>query len=235
MRNTEEHNRIRNYAATCLRATRCGKMWEVSVKRYESNPSRAPGSFRISSLVFPRSQAPAWKREKRRGTGSDDHPRRRSGRGQATRVGDRRPAGEKEPFASCTGLCPFSTRDCARPVPAPQRIGGDAEWRQVAVTRTGEPQIAAVDEQRMWRRHMEMATLGATPAGGVTRPAAQLGDAGKLPLRAGAQGVGLGQDRGEQAAGDRETDAAGCPRDCCSPRGHATRPQRQQDRRRPEA
>jgi len=28
---------------------------------------------------------------------------------------------------------------------------------------------AAVDEQRMWRRHMEMATLGATPAGGVRR------------------------------------------------------------------
>src|ERR1700726_1360139 len=28
---------------------------------------------------------------------------------------------------------------------------------------------AAVDEKRLWQRHMEMATLGATPAGGVRR------------------------------------------------------------------
>ena len=53
---------------------------------------------------------------------------------------------------------------------------------------------------------------GLGPAGGVPRPAAQLGHAGKRSLRAGAQGVGLGQDRGEQAAGDRETDALGLGR-----------------------
>jgi hypothetical protein len=36
-----------------------------------------------------------------------------------------------------------------------------------------------------------------------------LGHAGKWPLRAGAQGVGPDQNRGQQAAGDGETDALG--------------------------
>jgi hypothetical protein len=39
-----------------------------------------------------------------------------------------------------------------------------------------------------------------------------LGDAGKRPLRVRAEGVGLGQDRGEQAAGDRKADAFGLGR-----------------------
>src|SRR5579872_5421264 len=44
-------------------------------------------------------------------------------------------------------------------------------WRRRAMTTSNlsAKAAAAVDEQRLWQRHMEMAKLGATPAGGVRR------------------------------------------------------------------
>jgi hypothetical protein len=49
---------------------------------------------------------------------------------------------------------------------------------------------------------------GRRPASGGAGPAAQLGHAGQLG-RGRAPGTGLGQQRGEEAAGDREADALG--------------------------
>ena len=51
---------------------------------------------------------------------------------------------------------------------------------------------AAVDEERLWRRHLDLARCGATPAGGVNRPAFSAADAeARCLIVDWARGLGL--------------------------------------------